>query len=67
MTDRKTRPADTSGHDTTPKPRLLDRMRHAMRARHYSPRTEKAYVGWIRRFVLFHRQTPPGARWARRS
>jgi hypothetical protein len=35
-------------------PRLLDRVRDAIRLRHYSPRTEEAYVGWIRRFILFH-------------
>ena len=35
-------------------PRLLDRVRHAIRVRHYSIRTEEAYVGWIRRFILFH-------------
>ncbi len=35
-------------------PRLLDRVRAAIRARHYSRRTEKAYVGWIRRFIFFH-------------
>jgi hypothetical protein len=27
-----------------PKPRLLDRVRHALRIRHYSRRTEEAYV-----------------------
>ena len=40
-------------HETSPaeppKPRLLDRVRTALRARHYSPRTEEAYVAWIRR------------------
>lgn len=35
-------------------PRLLDRVRAEIRLRHYSPRTEKAYVGWIRRYILFH-------------
>ncbi|HNX51319.1 MAG TPA: hypothetical protein PLS53_11430 [Thermoanaerobaculaceae bacterium] len=30
------------------KPRLLDQVRSALRIRHYSPRTEEAYVGWIR-------------------
>jgi hypothetical protein len=30
-----------------------------MRARHYSWRTEKAYVAWIRRFVLFHHKRHP--------
>jgi hypothetical protein len=36
------------------KPRLLDQVREAIRARHYSRRTEEAYVGWIKRFILFH-------------
>jgi integron integrase len=40
-------------------PRLLDRVREAARLRHYSRRTEKAYVGWIRRFVLFHGKRHP--------
>src|ERR1700730_11888100 len=35
-------------------PRLLDRVHEAIRLRHYSPRTEDAYVGWIRRFIFFH-------------
>ncbi|HSB41277.1 MAG TPA: integron integrase [Methylomirabilota bacterium] len=44
-----------------PPPRLLDRMRAALRTRHCSPRTEKAYVGWIRRFILFHDKRHPAA------
>jgi integron integrase len=40
-------------------PRLLDRVRAAARLRHYSRRTERAYVGWIRRFVLFHGKRHP--------
>ena len=40
-------------------PRLLDRVREAIRARHYSLRTEEAYVGWIRRFILFHQKRHP--------
>ena len=43
----------------SPPPRLLDRVRLAVRARHYSPRTETAYVGWIRRFILFHGRRHP--------
>jgi hypothetical protein len=35
-------------------PRLLDRVRDALRARHGSRRTEKSYVAWIRRYILFH-------------
>ena len=40
-------------------PRLLDRVRTALRTRHYSRKTEKTYVGWIRRFVLFHGRRHP--------
>lgn len=39
--------------------RLLDQVREAMRARHYSRRTEKAYVSWVRRYVLFHGKRHP--------
>jgi integron integrase len=41
------------------RPRLLTDVRHAIRARHFSPRTEDAYVGWIRRYVLFHGKRHP--------
>jgi site-specific recombinase XerD len=50
---RETGPADA------PKPRLLDRVRNAIRARHYSRRTEKAYVAWIRRYIFFHGKRHP--------
>ena len=43
-----------------PGPRLLDRVREAIRARHYSRRTEKAYVGWIKRYIFFHNKRHPG-------
>ena len=42
-----------------PKLRLLDRVRAAVRARHYSRRTEDAYVAWVRRFILFHGKRHP--------
>jgi integron integrase len=48
-----------TGQDSARPPRLLDRVRAGLRARHYSPRTEKAYVGWIRRFILFHSKRHP--------
>ncbi|HZH41180.1 MAG TPA: phage integrase N-terminal SAM-like domain-containing protein, partial [Gemmatimonadales bacterium] len=32
---------------------LLNQLRRALRTRHYSPRTEEAYVQWVRRFVRF--------------
>lgn len=41
------------------RPRLLDRVREACRVRHYSLRTEDAYVDWIRRFILFHDKRHP--------
>jgi hypothetical protein len=51
-----------SGPEPVPSPaapRLLDRVRMAVRALHYSLRTEDAYVGWIRRFILFHDKRHP--------
>ncbi len=41
------------------RPKLLDRVRHAIRTRHYSPRTEEAYVHWIRRYIVFHGKRHP--------
>ena len=38
---------------------LLGRLRAAVRARHYSPRTEESYVGWVKRFVVFHGRRHP--------
>ena len=40
-------------------PKLLDRVRNTARVRHYSRRTEEAYVMWIRRFILFHDKRHP--------
>ena len=41
------------------KPRLLERVSAAIRTRHYSRRTEEAYVFWIRKFILFHQTRHP--------
>lgn len=41
------------------KPKLLDQLRHAIQVRQYSSATEQSYVGWIRRFVLFHNKRHP--------
>ena len=41
-------------------PRLLEQVRQRIRAKHYSYRTEKTYVHWIRRFILFHGKRHPG-------
>src|SRR5688572_7954300 len=40
-------------------PRLLDQMRERLRVQHYSLRTERAYVDWVRRFILFHGKRHP--------
>jgi integron integrase len=40
-------------------PKLLDRLRWLLRAKHYSIRTEEAYVDWARRFILFHGKRHP--------
>ena len=42
-----------------PPPRLLDRLRAAIRVKHFSSRTEEAYVGWARRYIVFHRKRHP--------
>ncbi len=41
------------------KPKLLHLVRQAIRIRHYSPRTEQAYVHWIRRYIFFHKVRHP--------
>ena len=43
-----------SPHGQAGKPKLLHRVREALRSRHYSPRTEQTYVMWVKRFILFH-------------
>jgi integrase len=48
-------------HASSPlyKPKLLEQVRLAIRSRHYSPKTERAYAGWVKRFVLFHGRRHP--------
>jgi integron integrase len=41
------------------KPKLLEELRERLRAEYYSIRTEDAYLGWIRRFILFHGKRHP--------
>lgn len=40
-------------------PRLLEQVRRQIRILHYSRRTEQAYVGWIRRFILANGKRHP--------
>ncbi len=48
-------PAPPSGRQ----PKLLDRLREALRARHYSRRTEQSYCHWVKRFIFFHHVRHP--------
>jgi len=41
------------------KPKLLDQVREVCRRKHYSLRTEEAYVRWIRQFIIFHGKRHP--------
>lgn len=41
------------------KPKLLDRVRGVLKVKHYSYRTEQSYVGWIKRYILFHNKQHP--------
>lgn len=45
--------------DARPEPSLLDQLRDRLRVKHYSIRTEQAYVEWTRRFILFHDKAHP--------
>jgi integrase len=42
-----------------PKTKLLDHIRHVMRLKHMSLRTEEAYVSWVKRLILFHEKRHP--------
>lgn len=42
-----------------PSPKLLDQVRTVLRVRHFSLSTERAYVNWIKRFILFHDKRHP--------
>ncbi len=41
--------------------KLLEQVRDVIRLKHYSIRTEEAYVSWIRRYILFHDKRHPQA------
>jgi len=54
--------AGISGAHSEPRPgRLLDEVRRCLRVKHYSLRTEQAYVGWIGRFILASGERHPRA------
>jgi integron integrase len=45
--------------DTKKPPKLLDQVRAYLRVKHYSPKTEEAYINWIKRFIYFHNKRHP--------
>jgi integrase len=48
----------TRGEVAQPR-KLLDQLRDVLRAKHYSFRTERAYVHWAGRYILFHGKRHP--------
>lgn len=42
-----------------PKPKVLDQLRLQLQLRHRSPATERSYLGWVKRFILFHEKRHP--------
>lgn len=51
----------TGKPDASKRFRLLEQVRRALRVRHYSPRTQISYCGWVRRFVLFNDRRHPAS------
>src|SRR3989442_906504 len=52
-------PGGAAGLSSAPKVKLLDQVRRECRLRHYSLRTEEAYVSWSKRFIVFHGKRHP--------
>ncbi len=59
LADHRLKVIGRSPQPAAVKPRLLDQVRDAIRTRHYSAMTEKAYIGWIKRFIYFHNKRHP--------
>jgi integron integrase len=52
-------PQNVGSSSASNKPKLLDQVRDVIRRKHFSMRTERSYVDWIRRFILFHDKRHP--------
>jgi integrase len=59
MANAKAANHSSTGVVPNPKARLLDQVREVIRVKHYSIRTEDAYVQWIKRFIFFHGKRHP--------
>ena len=46
-------------NESANRPNLLEQIKGVMRVKHYSIRTEEAYVGWVKKFVLFYNKKHP--------
>lgn len=60
--DRPNATQEPALYDTPParqQPKLLDRMREALRVKHYSLATERTYIHWAKRFIYFHGKRHP--------
>ena len=64
--ERGQNPQETQTDESKPaglsvsKPRkLLDQVSDALRTKHYAYRTEKTYLDWIKRYILFHKKRHP--------
>ncbi|GAB2902979.1 integron integrase [Uliginosibacterium flavum] len=59
MTNKTFADKPDDGAAASAAPKLLDQVRDRLRLKHYSIRTEQAYVGWIKRYILFHDKRHP--------
>ena len=61
MESSKTNITTSSNKDNgvTKRQKLLDQIRTHLRVNHYSRKTEETYIGWIKRFILFHNKRHP--------
>jgi site-specific recombinase XerD len=56
---RRDPPAPLKHATPQQQPKLLDRLREALRSRHYSRSTEQSYCHWVKRFIFFHHVRHP--------
>jgi integron integrase len=52
-------PPSSSSPPTQTEPKLLQRVSLAISTRHYSPKTEEAYLHWIKQFIYYHQKKHP--------
>ena len=52
----------TATKTTGQKLKLLDQVRHVLRAKHYSIHTQESYINWIKKYILCHHKRHPKVR-----